>query len=93
MTALDRPFHFRDVMLAGAFQEMRHDHWFRAHEEHIVMTENFHFRSPLGILGRIADCAVLTGYMEAFLRKRNAVLIRIAESGEWEKFLPLVRCQ
>src|SRR5215470_15502867 len=30
ITALDRPFHFQDVMIRGPFRLMKHDHFFRA---------------------------------------------------------------
>jgi ligand-binding SRPBCC domain-containing protein len=51
ITAFDRPKHFQDVMIAGAFKSMVHDHDFAEHPEGTLMCDRFEFRSPLGILG------------------------------------------
>ena len=44
-------------------------------------------RTPLGVLGRIAEATFLTRYMRDLLEARNAVLRRIAESEEWRAYL------
>lgn len=87
MTRFDRPHHFRDVMLQGAFSRMRHDHYFDERDGQTVMRDRFEFASPLGLLGGIVDQVFLTGYMRRFIRKRNAVLKQTAESDVWRKYL------
>jgi ligand-binding SRPBCC domain-containing protein len=87
VTAFDRPRHFQDVMVTGAFRNMKHDHRFEMHEGRTVMSDRFEFTSPLGILGNLVDRVFLTAYMRRFLQERNAVLKRLAESEEWRKFL------
>ena len=88
ITAFDRPGHFRDSMVSGAFRRFDHDHFFDAGGEATEMRDVFDFESPLGPLGRIADALVLTGYLRGFLERRNAVIKRAAESEEWRALLP-----
>ena len=87
MTMLDRPNHFQDVMLKGAFRQMQHDHTFEDRAGKTVMIDRFEFISPLGFLGRMADGIFLENYMRRFIEKRNAILKRTAESDEWKKYL------
>jgi ligand-binding SRPBCC domain-containing protein len=87
MTRFDRPRHFQDVMLKGAFNRMQHDHRFESREGKTVMIDRFEFQSPLGFLGRIVDKLVLTGYMRRFIVKRNEILKQTAESDGWRKYL------
>ena len=87
ITQYDRPGHFQDVMLKGAFHHMRHDHSFIEHNGLTVMKDRFEFSSPLGFLGRITDALFLERYTRRLLEKRNAVLKHVAESAEWQKYL------
>lgn len=82
VTAFDRPRHFRDVMISGAFRSMVHDHDFAEVPGATAMRDRFEFESPLGILGRIADTLFLRSYLRRFLMGRNAALKRLAESPE-----------
>jgi ligand-binding SRPBCC domain-containing protein len=88
ITAFDRPAHFRDSMVKGAFRRFDHDHFFEAVGDATEMRDVFDFESPLGPLGRIADALVLTGYLRGFLERRNVVIKRAAESEEWHSLLP-----
>lgn len=85
ITRYDRPIYFRDEMITGAFKTMEHDHYFSATSAHnTVMTDVFRFAAPLPFFGKIAEMAVLRRYMTNLLRERNAVIKKVAESGEWE---------
>jgi ligand-binding SRPBCC domain-containing protein len=88
ITAFERPAHFRDSMVSGAFRRFDHDHFFKARGEATEMRDVFDFESPLGPLGRIADALVLTGYLRGFLERRNAVIKQAAESEGWCALLP-----
>src|SRR5712664_2392717 len=55
ITAFDRPRHFQDLMISGAFKSMVHDHDFTEHPAGTLMMDRFEFQSPLGILGMIVD--------------------------------------
>ena len=88
ITAFDRPHHFRDSMVAGAFARFDHDHWFTPDDAGgTVVRDVFDFAAPLGVLGRIAEAAFLTRYMRRLLADRNAVVRRVAESDEWRRYL------
>src|SRR6516225_2070064 len=45
ITALDRPRHFRDSMVRGAFRRFDHDHFFAARGEDTEMQDVFDFES------------------------------------------------
>jgi ligand-binding SRPBCC domain-containing protein len=90
ITAMDRPTFFQDTMIRGAFRSMNHDHFFRPlSQDATEMRDVFCFAAPLGMLGRLAEFAVLRRYMQALLRERNAVLREIAESPGWRRYLTL----
>ena len=82
------PHYFRDSMVSGAFARFDHDHTFEAiAADRTRIRDVFDFTSPCGILGRIADRLVLTRYMTRLLAERNREIKRLAESGEYERFL------
>ncbi len=76
ITAYDRPRHFRDSMVRGAFARFDHDHHLRATGSGCLLRDRFDYTSPLGPLGRLADGLFLQRYMERLLRERNAFLKR-----------------
>ncbi len=78
---LRRPTHFRDVMVSGAFRRFEHDHFFeRLSDRRTLMRDIFHYTSPLGWLGRIADGLFLERYMRCLLAGRNDVIKQLAEA-------------
>jgi ligand-binding SRPBCC domain-containing protein len=84
ITAFDPPRYFQDTMIEGAFRSMRHDHFSEAQGPgKTLMTDDFIFEAPLGVLGLIAETLVLKGYMDRLLTHRNAVLKQAAESDAW----------
>ncbi len=87
ITAFERPKHFRDSMVKGAFRRFDHDHFFEQTGEQTLMKDAFDYNSPLGILGKIADALFLEKYMREILTKRNQIIKTIAESDDWRKFL------
>jgi len=88
ITAMNRPEYFQDRMIRGAFRSMSHEHFFQSlSRDETEMRDVFSFAAPLGILGRLAELAVLRRYMQALLRERNAVIREIAESEAWRKVL------
>ncbi len=87
LTQFDRPHHFRDSMVSGAFKRFDHDHHFVADGQGTVMTDTFDYTSPFGWLGRVADVVRLKRYMERLLATRNRLIKAIAESGEAARFI------
>lgn len=88
ITAYDRPAHFRDSMVRGAFKRFDHDHFFHVRADGVTLMEDrFDFEAPLGPLGRIAERLVLTAYMTRFLTERNRIIAQLAESDRWADFV------
>jgi ligand-binding SRPBCC domain-containing protein len=87
ITAFDRPHHFRDSMVRGAFRRFDHDHFFSARGEDTEMRDVFDFTSPLGLLGRLADAVVLERYLTRLLTTRNEEIKRVAESDAWRSLI------
>ena len=87
VTAFNRPQHFQDIMVAGAFKRMKHDHEFLEDRYGTRMIDRFEFQSPFGLLGSFVDRLFLTKYMRRFLLQRNAILKEWAESDAWRPYL------
>lgn len=82
ITRYDRPRHFRDSMVRGAFRRFDHDHFFSFSEASgtTTMKDRFDFAAPLGVFGRAAERLFLARYLEGFLRERNETIRREAEA-------------
>jgi ligand-binding SRPBCC domain-containing protein len=90
ITAMESPTYFQDTMVQGAFRFMQHDHYFRSLSScETEMKDVFCFAAPLPVLGRLAEVMFLRRYMRVLLHERNVVLKRIAESGDWQRYLPI----
>lgn len=87
ITAFDRPSHFRDEQVNGAFKFIIHDHYFKQKNNEVIMTDNFNFQSPFGLIGKIVDAIVMTSYLKKLLEKRNVVIKDFAETGKWKEVL------
>ncbi len=84
----ERPRHFRDSMVRGAFRRFDHDHFFEPCAEGTRMRDVFDYTSPLGVLGRLADGLFLERYMRALLVERNRVIKEVAESQDaWRQYV------
>ena len=83
----DRPNHFRDSMVAGAFSRFDHDHHFESCDVGTIVTDIFDFTSPLGPLGRFANWLFVTRHMRNLLVSRNQLIKSVAESGDVEKYM------
>ena len=84
----DRPRHFRDSMVEGAFARFDHDHYFEEDGPDATQVRDvFDFASPLGPLGRLVDAIVLDRYMRRFLEQRARLLKELAEGNDWARFL------
>ncbi|PBQ33176.1 cell division protein [Sphingobacteriaceae bacterium] len=83
----ERPHHFRDEQVKGAFKKFTHDHFFEDKKGFVIMTDRFEYASPLGIFGKIFNKLVLTNYLKKFLTERNQMIKEFAESGKWKELL------
>ncbi len=80
ISELERPYRFVDEMVQGAFKEIKHVHEFRPQADATLMIDIFYFRSPLGVLGKLADLLFLKRYMHHLLLQRNLHIKHVAET-------------
>lgn len=76
---MDKPYRFTDAMVKGAFHSFIHTHEFSESGSGTIMKDRFVYRSPLGILGILADKLFLEKYMGRFIVNRAISLKRMAE--------------
>ena len=74
-------------MVKGIFKRFKHQHYFEDYRGGTLMTDLFEYRSPLRILGRIADKIILKKYMTELLIRRNTLIKEIAESDKGANYL------
>lgn len=89
ITAYERPTYFQDSMTRGAFRSFVHDHFFEENgNEGTIMRDTLRFEAPLRPIGFLAEKLVLRGYLERFLRERNEVIRRVAQStNDWRRYI------
>jgi ligand-binding SRPBCC domain-containing protein len=81
ITEYQYPHRFVDEQQRGPFGRWRHEHTFTVIADGATqMTDVVEFRSPLGLLGSIADRLALRHYMPHLLRQRNACLKNALEA-------------
>jgi hypothetical protein len=88
-TAVEPPTYFQVTMVKGIFRFMQADHLFRSLPSGVTeLRDIFVIAAPLPILGPIAEALFLRRYMMALNRERNTVIKQLAESDEWQRYLP-----
>ena len=87
IVAFDRPHHFRDEMVRGAFSRIVHDHYFKPVPGGTRMVDVFDFTAPLGPIGTLVDRLFLTAYLRRFLEDRAQALKQLAESDAGTQFI------
>ncbi len=87
VTEFDRPNYFVDEMVNGAFKNFRHEHHFTDLNGGTLMKDYFDYKSPLGVLGKLADNLFLKRYMTDLLGIRNSIVKEFAESDRWKKIV------
>ncbi len=76
-------------MIQGIFRSMQADHLFRTLPSGATeMKDIFAIAAPLPLLGPLAEVLFLRQYMLGLVRERNEIIKRIAESSEWQHYLP-----
>lgn len=87
ITEFDRPNYFTDEMVSGAFKEFKHEHYFKDLNGGTIMNDVFDYKSPFGILGKLADKMFLEKYITDLLIERNHIIKEFAESDKWKQIL------
>lgn len=88
ITNMDKVNSFVDEMEKGIFKSFRHYHGFTEKGSITIMTDTFDYKSPLGLLGLLADKLLIEKYMTKLLRIRNQTIKEFAETGKWRSVLP-----
>jgi ligand-binding SRPBCC domain-containing protein len=84
ISGYNRPWHFRDEQVKGAFRYFHHDHYFWQQPGAVLMNDRFEYASPFGLAGRLFNQLILTAYLRKFLQERNQVIKAFAESDRWK---------
>jgi ligand-binding SRPBCC domain-containing protein len=87
ITQYERPNCFTDEMVKGAFAEFKHEHHFAQLNKGTLMTDIFDYKSPLRILGKMADKIFLKKYITDLLTQRNRIIKEFAESEKWKEVI------
>jgi hypothetical protein len=88
-TVVEPPTHFQVTMVKGIFRSMQADHLFRSLPSGATeLRDIFTIAAPLPILGPIAEALFLRRYMIGLNRERNAVIKQLAESDDWQRYVP-----
>jgi ligand-binding SRPBCC domain-containing protein len=90
ITCYERPQHFRDSMIRGAFRRFDHDHYFEPIDSagtQTRMKDLFDFTSPFGPIGMLADRCFLIHHIRTLLLRRNQAIKKAAESDLWTIYL------
>jgi hypothetical protein len=91
-TVVEPPTYLQVTMVKGIFRFMQVDHLFRSLPSGATeLRDTFAIAAPLPILGPIAEALFLRRYMIALNRERNAVIKQLAESDDWQGYLPALR--
>src|SRR5260370_4420050 len=84
VTRYEPPSFFQDTMGRGRFKRYQHDHYFYEMNDRTVLNDKIRFTMPLGFLGRLVGQFVLVPYLSKRLRRRLALLKRVAvNQKEW----------
>lgn len=78
---------FQDTMVEGRFQYFQHDHEFTEIGGQVLLKDTVRFSMPFGFAGRQAGKHILVPHIAGLLRRRYALLKRIAETQEWHAYL------
>ena len=87
--AFHPPTFFRDRMIAGRFRTFEHDHSFADRcDGTVLLSDELRFTMPWSFLGTMVGSLRLVPHIRGLMRRRFALLKRIAESEEWRTDIP-----
>lgn len=88
ITAYERPYFFQDTMASGQFRHFHHDHRLEEVGGRTLLVDAVKFSLPFGPLGRLVGRWIVVPHVLGLLRRRYELLKRIAESDEWQRYVP-----
>jgi hypothetical protein len=75
-------------MIAGRFRSFEHDHRFIETANGTFLDDWIRFTMPRGWAGELVGRVILVPHILGLLRRRFALLRRLAETEEWRDYLP-----
>lgn len=78
ITEYDAPRRFVDEQVSGPFARWWHEHRFEERDGVTTMTDTVEYAAPFGLLGRLVERWLLTGYLTRLLEQRNRWLASAA---------------
>jgi ligand-binding SRPBCC domain-containing protein len=89
ITGFNSPIFFQDTMGRGRFATFQHDHHFTDTQNGTLLEDDLRFSMPFGIAGELVGFAIMVPHIKGLLRRRFALLKRLAESDGWQQYLDL----
>jgi ligand-binding SRPBCC domain-containing protein len=87
ITGYRRPEFFQDTMGRGRFAFFQHDHFFTEADGGTRLHDKVRFSLPFGFAGELAARYAMRPHIAGLVRRRFAMLQRIAEGEEWRRYL------
>jgi ligand-binding SRPBCC domain-containing protein len=88
ITGFDSPCFFQDTMGRGRFATFQHDHHFTPADGGTLLQDELRFSMPFGWAGALVGAAIMVPHIKGLLRRRFALLKRLAEGDGWRTYLP-----
>jgi ligand-binding SRPBCC domain-containing protein len=88
ITGYTRPTFFQDTMGRGYFRHFQHDHHFHFIDGQTTMWDIVRFSLPFGIAGQLVGKKIVVPHVLALMESRFALIKRLAESGDWQHYIP-----
>jgi ligand-binding SRPBCC domain-containing protein len=86
-----RPYEFfQDTMVRGRFAFFQHDHHFTEIAGQVLLKDTVRFSLPWGFAGRLVAKRIMVPHIAGLMRRRFALIKKIAETEEWRGYLPAV---
>jgi ligand-binding SRPBCC domain-containing protein len=79
---------FQDTMTQGRFKFFQHDHHFTEIAGQVLLKDTVRFSLPWGFAGRLIAKRIMVPHIAGLMRRRFALIKRIAETDEWREYLP-----
>lgn len=87
ITGFEAPVFFQDTMGRGRFATFQHDHRFTETQGGTLLEDELRFSMPLGWAGEMVGRVVMIPHIKGLLRRRFALLKRLAEGDGWREYV------
>ena len=88
ISGYEAPAFFQDTQLQGRFAQFQHDHHLEWVDGYTLAYDKVKFSLPLGVLGKFVARTIMVPHITGLLAQRFALLKRLAEGDEWQRYVP-----